>query len=334
MQVVRFLLTSIVLGCVLLFPSSLGQDKKSKDKTAKQQLPPSTLRVAFNFETVEGLPADAKLQVENLKIIEDGSAQKIDSLDSKPQGVSYGLLIDTSGSMLEYFSGIKLLTISLIDQLGSSDEMFIVQVKKEAELLQGITADKDALYKSVEDLYTGGGSALYDSVIAGADYLQENAKKPRRTLIVLTDVVERGSEWKLDETLEAIAENNVQISVIRLFNQQILARSERPIFGGNPLEKSVAKGTSVFDSLASLTGGAFVKYSAPLKVTKEETPALLRVTHDYTMPIFQLAKANYRLSYLTTNQKFDGQPRNAQVIWQDQEGKAFTKEFKFVVPKK
>ncbi|MBL8207963.1 MAG: VWA domain-containing protein [Blastocatellia bacterium] len=326
MQFVQRFLANILLGCLVFSSSSIAQDKKAKDKAAKQQI-----RITFNFESLEGLPADAKLQAENLKVLEDGVEQKIDVLDSNSQGISYGVLIDTSGSMREYLPNLVLLTISLVDQLGSADEMFIAQGKAEAELLQDMTSNKEELYNATKSLFTGGGSALYDNIIAGADHLKEKGKHSRRVLIVLTDVVERGSLWKLNEMVAAISEDDVQLAFIRLLNQELLKRSAQP---GESTEKTVAKGTSVFDSLAILTGGIFVRYSAPIKITKGEAPALLQAASDYTKPIFQHAKIKYRLSYLTANQKYDGRPRNAQVIWQNQEGKTISKEFSFVVPKK
>jgi VWFA-related protein len=332
-QSMRFSCSSLRLCFFLLsFISALptiAQQSKAKDKSTQ-----TAVRVTLMVEAFDENAPDAEVKKESLHLTEDSVSQSLDLLETGNQSVSYGLVLDTSGSMREYFSGVVLLGISLIDQLGKNDEMFVVQAKAEAELTQDLTSDKDALYKSIKALYTGGGTALYSAIVAAADHLKQKAKHSRRVLIVVTDVVDQRNDWNLVDALSATSENDVQVSVIRLFNQQILKKDDIVLYGKGPMESQIQKGTTKFEGLTSVTGGVFIKYSVPLKITKEEAPALLQAAQDYTRPIFQKSKARSRISYFTTNSKFDGRPRNVQVFWQTSEGKTSTKEFGFVLPKK
>jgi VWFA-related protein len=49
-----------------------------------------------------------------------------------------------------------------------------------------------------------GGTALYDAVMASADYLTKNARRPKQVLLVITDGEDNASSTTLEETVRRI----------------------------------------------------------------------------------------------------------------------------------
>ena len=50
----------------------------------------------------------------------------------------------------------------------------------------------------------GGGTALYDAVIASADYLSKNAKQPKQVLLIVTDGDDNSSNASLAEAIRRV----------------------------------------------------------------------------------------------------------------------------------
>src|SRR5215510_6114878 len=135
-------------------------------------------------------------------VYEGKVSQSIEAVSSEEAAVSMGLVIDTSGSMQS-----KLLTVSeaargLIRQMRPDDEAFLVQFKTEADLLQEFTSNRRALEDALGNLYTSGGTALLDAIIATADHAQEKGKRRRKALVVITDGLDKNSSAKEKKVID------------------------------------------------------------------------------------------------------------------------------------
>ena len=49
-----------------------------------------------------------------------------------------------------------------------------------------------------------GGTALYDAIMASADYLTKNAKRSKQVLLVITDGEDNASSTSLEETVHRV----------------------------------------------------------------------------------------------------------------------------------
>lgn len=325
MEFVRSILLILFSLAFFLAPKSLAQGSKSKDKTTRNMV-----RLIFNLDA----NADKELKAEEVKIIEDGIPQKVHSFDKQNQSISYGLLIDTSGSMKEYMPAVRILAFSLIDQISDSDEMLISSVNLEPELATDFTSNKDNLVDALNSLYTRGGTSLFDGLVATADYMKEKAKNSRRVLVVLTDILERNSSIRISELVSAVAEDDIQVFVIRVNNSKVGREDIKPIFGKSAQEQALEKGFSAFKYIVTFTGGLLMQSGVPLKIKKDEVPGLIEEARNYTSPIIQISKSRYRISYLPTNQNIDGKQRRVQIQWRDENGKMIMKDFIYETPKK
>lgn len=120
------------------------------------------------------------LKPEDFTVYEDKVKQPIDNVSRIDVPLSLGIVIDTSGSMRTKLQTVSDSAQILIKQMKDEDEAFLAQFKAEAELVRDFTRDKRDLEDGLNDLYTGGGTALLDAIIATADHAQEREASAKK----------------------------------------------------------------------------------------------------------------------------------------------------------
>jgi Ca-activated chloride channel family protein len=185
--------------------------------------------------------------------------------------------------------------LSLIKQLKNEDEAFIAQFKTDAELVRDFTQDKRELEDGLNDLFTGGGTALLDAIIATADHAQQKGRQRKKALVVISDGVEKNSSWKEKEVIKAIQEDDVQVYLIGILDE---TEDSSSLFGKSPTKKA----KDLLIRLAEDSGGrAFFPKDA------SEMPAVMaQVAKDL--------RSQYIVSYSPTNDKKDGTFRTVKVV--------------------
>src|SRR6266545_2005883 len=102
----------------------------------------------------------ANLKKEDFSVYEDKVKQTVESVSREEVPVSFGLVIDTSGSMRSKLQSVSDAAVLLIKQMRRDDEAFVASFKAEAELVQEFTDDRRELEDAIGDLYTSGGACL------------------------------------------------------------------------------------------------------------------------------------------------------------------------------
>jgi Ca-activated chloride channel homolog len=233
------------------------------------------------------------LKKEDFSVYEDKVKQAIESVSREEVPVSFGLVIDTSGSMKSKLQTVSDASILLIKQMRNDDEAFVASFKAEAELVQEFTDDKRELEDAIGDLYTSGGTALLDAIIATADYAQEKGKRRRKALVVVSDGIEKNSSSKEKEVLEAIKEDEVQVYLVGFIDEE----EESSFFGKSPAKKA----KDLLSRIADDSGGR-----AYFPKDVGEIPAV-------AAQIAKDLRTQYVVSYYPANDKRDGTFRNIQV---------------------
>lgn len=235
------------------------------------------------------------LTTEDFQVFEDKVKQNVEYVDRVDAPLSLGIVIDTSGSMRTKLQTVSDSALSLVKQLKDNDEAFISQFKAEAELLCDFTRDKRELEDALNSLFTGGGTALLDAIIATADHAQEKGKQRKKALVVITDGVEKNSSWKEKEVIKAIQEDDVQVYLIGILDESDEGTS---LFG----KSNTKKAKDLLIHLAEDSGGrAFFPKDA------SEMPAVMaQVAKDL--------RSQYVVSYTPTNAKKDGTYRSVKVL--------------------
>ena len=144
------------------------------------------------------------LQKDDFKVFEDGTPQTIVAFQQQDLPVSLGILVDNSGSMRMKRQAVNLSALDLVRASNPQDETFIVNFADEAYIDQDFTADLNKLRDGLGHIDSKGGTALYDAVIASADYMAKNAKKAKQVILIITDGEDNASGTSLEETVRRI----------------------------------------------------------------------------------------------------------------------------------
>ncbi|HZS09031.1 MAG TPA: VWA domain-containing protein [Blastocatellia bacterium] len=234
------------------------------------------------------------LTKDDFSIYEDKIRQNIESISREEVPVSIGLVIDTSGSMRTKLQIVSDAARGLIRQMRNDDEAFVAQFKAEPELVQDFTRDKRELEDAIDQLYTSGGTALLDAIIATADYAQEKARLRRKALIVITDGLDKNSSVKEKAVLEAMKEDEVQVYLVGFVDED----EEKGLFGRPPAKKA----KDLLMRLAEDSGGRAFFPKDP-----GEMPAI-------AAQIARDLRTQYVISYYPTNDRKDGSFRSVRVV--------------------
>ncbi len=191
-----------------------------------------------NGRAVQTLPRDA------FQVFEDGVPQTVASFRHEDLPVSLGILIDSSGSMYDKRAAVGKASIDLIRLSNPQDEAFLVDFSWEAFIDQDFTRDIHKLEEGLNYVKAAGGTAIYDAVIASADYLARNGKQPKQVLLLITDGDDNASSSTLEETIRRVQElDGPTIYCVGL------------LFGPDEDKRESRHARRVLEALAEQTGG-------------------------------------------------------------------------------
>ena len=174
----------------------------------------------------------APLRVQDLALTDNGEPRKIEALvPASDQPLYVILLIDYSESMLEELPVVKAAAKSFARTLlRPQDRIAIVGFNQRAFWLTNWTNDWNDAANAVDRVKPIGETHLYDTAI---EMLFELQKTPgRHALVVLTDGVDQGSEFKLEHLIHYA--RYAGVPVYPIIKNHVLARMMR--FGVGYLE--------------------------------------------------------------------------------------------------
>ena len=177
-------------------------------------------------------------------VYEDGVIQKIVGFKQEDLPVSLGILIDSSGSMYDKRSAVDAASLNLVKLSNPQDEAFLVDFSSEAYIDQDFTSSIAKLQQGLSYIKSSGGTALYDAVIASADYLSKNAKRSKQVLLIVTDGDDNASSAALEATIRRVQDlDGPAIYCIGL------------LFGDDVSHGEAKHSREVLTELANQTGG-------------------------------------------------------------------------------
>lgn len=171
--------------------------------------------------------------------------------------VSYGIVVDNSGSYRPLIEKVIRLVGDLVEDNKAEDETFLVTFVSTEKIVlrQDFTIRKGDIHDAAENMFIEGGqTAILDAVKFSAEHLAENARTEpgrSRVLVLVTDGDERQSISRIDDVLKTLKDAKIRVFVIGLADGKVY--------------------TKVIDRLTRETGGA--KY---LPGTRDEINAAVR----------------------------------------------------------
>ena len=162
--------------------------------------------VVLNATVLQGSQLVQTLKKENFQVFEDGVKENIISFQHTDLPVSIGLVVDNSGSMSKKRPAVNKSALDLVEASNKEDEAFVVNFSDEAYIDQDFTSDLNKLRDGLGHIESRGGTALYDAVVASADKLVADAKRPKQVLILITDGEDNASTLTLEQTIRRVQE--------------------------------------------------------------------------------------------------------------------------------
>jgi VWFA-related protein len=260
------------------------------------------IRVQVNLVNLFATVRDKKskkilttLEESDFKVSEDNAEQKISAFSRETNlPITLGLLIDTSGSVLQTLAAEQEAAIRFLGRvLRKGDLAMVVSFDTDADLLAGFTEDQTILERAIRRTRVrapmaqgpvGGspaGTVFYDAVyLACTEKLAQEAG--RKALVILTDGQDSGSRMRAQDAIEAAQRTDTVIHVLLI----------APMFGGN---EGAAK------KLTDETGGRTIV----VRNEKNLEQAFDQISEEL--------RSQYALGYYSTNGARDGKFRRIKV---------------------
>ncbi|HWC16341.1 MAG TPA: VWA domain-containing protein [Terriglobales bacterium] len=141
-------------------------------------------------------------------VYEDGQPQTITRFTKEDVPVSIGILIDNSGSMRDKRQAVNTSALDLVKASNPEDEVFVVNFSDEAIIDTDLTSDIAKMQEGLQQVDSRGGTALYDAVVASADYLAKKGRREKKVLLVVTDGEDNASTDTLEQAVRRVQDDN------------------------------------------------------------------------------------------------------------------------------
>jgi Ca-activated chloride channel family protein len=291
---------TICLGILLVLWSQATAAQSLEVRFAPDTQLPNVIRVSTNLVTVPVSVTDtagqpvSNLNIGDFRLEEDGNAEVISKLaDAGQSPLQFALLFDLSGSVNPRFEfALQAANRFLEKTWKPGDRISIVSFsERPGVILDASESMPEALRKLQQLRPTKGATAFFDSVVQSARMLHQSATPEiRKAAIALSDGEDNESNYSLQDAAREVH------------------RSDMIFYSINPSGPSIRlnaislKGQQNLESLAAETGGtAFVlDKEAGLDAIFDRIASELR--------------AQYLLSYYSSNPRLDGKFRRITVL--------------------
>jgi VWFA-related protein len=200
--------------------------------------------VVLNATVLNGTSLVENLTKDDFAIYEDGVKQTLISFQHTDLPVSMGLVVDNSGSMYKKRPSVNKSALDLVEASNPQDEAFVVNFSDEAFIDCDFTSSISKLRDGLSHIDSRGGTALYDAVVASADKLVADAKRPKQVLILITDGEDNASSSDLEQTIYKVQ----QLSGPVIYSIGLL-------FGDEMSRAEVRHARRALEMLSTETGG-------------------------------------------------------------------------------
>jgi len=185
-------------------PSTAPTDTVTKEKGGFV-LRSEVEEVSLNITVLDSHGAIVQdLHKGDFHVQEDGVNQTVLSFQHADIPVSIGLVVDNSGSMYKKRPAVNQSSLDLIAASNPQDEAFVVNFADDAYIDQEFTADINKLRDGLAHIESRGGTALYDAVVASADKLAADAKRPKQVIVIITDGEDNASTLNLEQAIRRV----------------------------------------------------------------------------------------------------------------------------------
>lgn len=180
-NILRRTLSMFVLVLALLFWPSVFA--RAQDEVLRTDISLVQLNVGVVDRNGRAITS---LSRTDFNVYEDGIKQTISSFEPVNAPFSLVLLLDMSGSTLNFRSQLKLATIRFLDALAPEDRVAVVQFNAKIKKLTDFSTDRGKAAYAIEIADGAGNTHLYDALKFALKELEREGQR-RKAIVVLTD---------------------------------------------------------------------------------------------------------------------------------------------------
>ena len=151
-----------------------------------------------------------------LQLLENGQPVSNQSIQGAGEAgpLTTMLLIDNSGSMnfVGKLDSAKAVAKEYLDQMRPGDQAGVIAFNTKVNVMQDVTADREALAKAIDSITARDDTAVYDALSTAIGIL--NPLPGRKAIITLTDGMDNSSKVTPEEALGSIGFGGLSISTI------------------------------------------------------------------------------------------------------------------------
>jgi Ca-activated chloride channel homolog len=271
-------------------PSAPPQDVPQGAYKIKSQVSLVVLHVSVLNDRSVFVPG---LMEDNFKVLEDKVEQKLSVFKQEDVPVSFGLVVDNSGSMRDKRPQVNAAALTFVKTSNPQDEGFVVNFNDDYYLdtEHDFTSDLAEMRTALERIDARGSTALYDAVIGSLDHLKKGTRD-KKVLLVVTDGEDNASRHSLENVVEQAQRADAVIYAVGVFSDDDMKHNHR----------AMKKARSALSDLANATGGL-----AFFPETADDTESICtQIAHDI--------RNQYTIAYYPTNTAHDGSFRTVSVL--------------------
>ena len=292
----KILVSITAISCIPLFLALAGA-QSSPGGSPSSVVEPSTTTILVHSDLVL-IPVTVTdghgriitgLMKEHFTLYEDKVKQAIRHFASEDTPVAIGLVFDASDSMAPRLRKAREAVYALLNSANPEDEFFLVRFSDRADLVTGMTRDREEIRRRMESLRLGGSTALLDGVMLARNELRR-AHHDRKAIVIISDGEDNASRCSVRQLKEAMRETDVLIYAIGITDGY-----------DSSLRNQGLTGSPLLNEIATETGGRL------FEVNK------LKQLPDIAGKISSWLRSQYLLGYVPNSPKKDGRYRRVQV---------------------
>ncbi|HKG48295.1 MAG TPA: VWA domain-containing protein [Pyrinomonadaceae bacterium] len=131
--------------------------------------------------------AITSLTRDDFAVYEDGVKQSIQHFEPVNAPFSLVLMLDMSGSTLNFRQQLKLASQRFLDALAPEDRVAVIQFNKDVKSLTGFTNDRQKTAYAIEIANGAGETHFYNALKYALKELEQERPRRRKAIVVLTD---------------------------------------------------------------------------------------------------------------------------------------------------
>jgi Ca-activated chloride channel family protein len=223
-----------------------------------------------------------------VSVYDNGIEQSIRNFTPDPSPANIVLLVDNSLSIRADVEKLEGAAREFAYEIYKGDKLLIVGYDEQAEIVSDWTDDAKSIEKSLKLFRKKGQPHLFDAIRAVVAEALRPLQGQKRTIVVISDGLDRGSKATFEETLAELQSENIMVYAV-----QAVDRTRGAI------RRDVPKPKVVIDKLAEGTGGQIFSIDEPQVAAKAICD--------------ELRQNRYVLSYVPSSAPF-GQARSLLVL--------------------